>query len=198
MRLTCRYIFQLCPIFYAPRLSFAFEIYITTSNSRYVAGSDNNCIRVIDLATAAVTTLVGSGHADSTDGIGSNAAFKYPMGVALSSGDGATLFVSEFGAHRIRVVDTVTATTKTLAGSGAEVSLNSGTTVPIDGIGTNAAFKYPSGIAVNSMEGLLFVADTANNCIRVVHTDTAVVETLAGSGSDRTVDGTGTGASFRW
>jgi len=64
-----------------------------------------------------------------------------------------------------------------------------------DGTGTNATFNYLMGVTVLS-NGIIVVADTFNNRIRLVNPTSGVVTTLAGSGSPGSADGTGTGASF--
>ena len=65
-----------------------------------------------------------------------------------------------------------------------------------DGTGTNATFNYPMGVAVIPSSGMIVVADTFNNRIRLVNPTSGVVTTLTGSGSPAFADGTGTGASF--
>jgi sugar lactone lactonase YvrE len=66
-----------------------------------------------------------------------------------------------------------------------------------DGTGTDARFRGPSGIAIDSV-GNLYVADSVNNSIRKI-TLGGVVTTFAGSTSSGWdyADGTGTGARFR-
>ena len=54
-----------------------------------VADTVNHRVRLIDVATGAVTTLAGSGSASFADGTGSAASFKYPTGLAYSA-DGTT------------------------------------------------------------------------------------------------------------
>ena len=79
-------------------------------------------------------------------------------------------------------------TVSTLAGSGARGSA--------DGFGTAASFGYPRGVAVDS-GGNVYVADYTGHKIRKI-TPAGVVTTLAGSGAQGAVDGTGTAASFSW
>jgi hypothetical protein len=74
----------------------------------------------------------------------------------------------------------------TLAGS-ASYSL-------ADGAGTNASFKSPWGIGIDS-SGNLYVSDTNNHLIRKI-TPSGVVSTFAGTGTGAFADGTGTNASF--
>ena len=71
-----------------------------------------------------------------------------------------------------------------------------------DGISSVARFKSPKGIAIDSA-GNTYVADTDNNCIRMI-TPTGTVTTIAGSANatpattaEWSVDGDGTLARFR-
>ena len=64
-----------------------------------------------------------------------------------------------------------------------------------DGAGTNALFNQPQGVAVDGA-GNLYVADTANNTVRVISPG-GVSRTLAGvAGVAGSNDGNGPGASF--
>ena len=66
----------------------------------------------------------------------------------------------------------------------------------IDGTGTSAYFSAPRGVAVNSSGNLIAVSDASLNRIRLITYPGAVVTTLAGSGTNASIDGTGAGASF--
>jgi hypothetical protein len=61
--------------------------------------------------------------------------------------------------------------------------------------GGGGRFNYPDGVAVIPSSGVIVVADTNNNRIRLV-TQASVVTTLAGSGATGSANGTGTAASF--
>ena len=78
----------------------------------------NHKIRRVEVATGAVTTVVGSGTAGSADGVGGAAEFYRPAGIALSP-DGSVLFVADFSNHKIRRVEVATGAVTTVAGSGA-------------------------------------------------------------------------------
>jgi len=75
--------------------------------SRYVADTGGNTLRAVALATGAVTTAAGSGTAGAADGIGTNAAFSAPWGVAVTS-TGATVYVGDGGNHLLRSVTVAT------------------------------------------------------------------------------------------
>jgi DNA-binding beta-propeller fold protein YncE len=96
------------------------------------------------------------------------------------------------GNNAIRVLDPSTYAVRTLAGQ------PDGSSGGVDGVGTQACFNKPFGLALDA-EGLLYVADSANNCIRKITPDSKNVETFAGScGSSQAdwVDGVGTLARF--
>ena len=65
-----------------------------------------------------------------------------------------------------------------------------------DGPAATAKFDTPSGVAVKS-NGVVVVADTYNNRIRLVATD-GTVSTLAGSGGGGSADGPGATANFNF
>ena len=134
-----------------------------------------------------VTTLAGSGSASFADGTGTNASFRYPMGVAVIPSSGAIVVADTFN-NRIRLVNPTSGVVTTLAGNSQGSA---------DGTGTGASFYYPISVAVIPSSELFVVADTFNNRIRLVNPTSGVVTTLAGSGNYDFADGTGTGASFR-
>ncbi|MBB2954285.1 hypothetical protein [Sphingobacterium sp. JUb56] len=76
-------------------------------NCLYVSEWLGNRVRKIDLATSSVSTLVGSGVAGLTEGIGIVAQVNYAHALSLSS-DGAYLYITHFngaGLSRVRLSD---------------------------------------------------------------------------------------------
>jgi hypothetical protein len=133
--------------------------------------------------TYIVSTLAGTGTRGEADGSGASASFNGPTGVAV---DGAgNMYVADQGSNKIRKL-TPGGVVSTLAGSGTRGAA--------DGPGSGASFNYPTGVAVDGA-GNVYVADQGNNKIRKV-TPGGVVSTLAGSGTQGTADGPGSGASF--
>jgi sugar lactone lactonase YvrE len=153
-----------------------------TSGNVYVADTYSLKIRKITPA-GMVTTLAGSGSFGSTDGTGTAATFGYPRGIATDSS--GNVYVGDGTNNKIRKI-TPAGMVTTLAGSGASGSA--------DGTGAAATFFRPYGVATD-FSGNVYVADTQNSKIRAI-TPAGVVTTLAGSGAQGSVDGTGTAATF--
>jgi streptogramin lyase len=130
-----------------------------------------------------VTTLAGSGSYGYLDGLGTIAQFGSPYGVCTDTS--GNVYVAESSNNRIRKI-TPTGVVTTLAGSGVS-GYN-------DGIGTGAQFNNPQAVCTDYI-GNVYVADSDNNRIRKI-TPAGVVTTLAGSGINGYLDGTGTIARF--
>lgn len=164
------------------RFSDPYGIARAEDGTLFVAdGGDSNRIRRIDPA-GTVTTWAGSVEG-FRDGVGTVATFNTPSGIAL---DGAgNLYVADTGNHAIRRI-TPDGTVTTVAGTGIAGFR--------DGPGAQAQFNGPVGVAVDKA-GQVYVADTYNDRIRVIHTDGSVV-TLAGGDRPGDLDGVGADARF--
>jgi NHL repeat len=157
---------------------------IDSHDTLYVADSSNHAIRTIEPA-GVVTTFAGNGSAGSSDGVGTSARFRYPLGIALDAA--RNVYIADWGNHTIRKI-TPGGMVTTLAGLAGSSGI-------ADGTGNTARFNFPSGIASDA-DGLLYVADTDNSSIRRV-TASGQVTTVAGlSGTPGNVDGTGNAARF--
>jgi len=151
----------------------------------YVADTANNTIRKIT-PNGIVSTLAGiSGSHGSADGIGSNARFWAPFGIAADSA--GNVYVADTANNTIRKI-TPNGVVSTLAGLAGHPGNK-------DSIGANARFRNPWGVAVDGA-GNVFVADMSNDTIRKI-TPTGVVSTLAGqTGISGSLNGVGTSAQF--
>ncbi len=148
-------------------------IFVTDCGSNTPFGAAGTIRRVTP--EGAVTTIAGSwSQAGNADGTGSDARFLVPLGIAV---DGAgTVYVTDTGNGIIRRV-TPEGVVTTLAGRAEPwVSRPPVPQSPKDGIGSDAAFGYPWGIAVGP-DGNIYVADGA--AIRKVTTE-GVVTTVVG------------------
>lgn len=133
-----------------------------------------------------VTVFAGDGYSECTDGTGTAATFGDPYGVAVDAT--GNVYVADGGCSSIRKITTSGIVT-TLAGEWNSSGY-------ADGIGTVAQFGLPIGVAVNS-DGIVYVADENNNCIRQISPSGAVT-TLAGDALTHGdyADGIGTDARF--
>ena len=161
------------------------SVAVDSSGNVYVADTGNFTIRKIT-SMGTVSTLAGlAGNAGSADGIGTNAAFYEPEGIAVD-GSG-NVFVADTWNHTIRGI-TPGGTVTTIAGSAGNFGGTNAT-------GTNALFYEPQGVVVDSSDNV-FVADTGNNVIREIAANGAVT-TLAGSfGNFGYTNATGANAAF--
>lgn len=113
-----------------------------------------------------VETIAGRYHAGKRDGIGSEAQFEAPNGVA-ADGRG-TVWIADRCNHLIRSIDRKTRTVTTISGMVAAVN--------IDGIGTDASFSQPRSIAYSQSENALYIG--CEGAIRRLNLNTKEVTTI--------------------
>ena len=160
--------------------SFLDDIELDPHGNLYVADSDNNKIRII-YSNGTVSTYAGTGASGSLDGPALNATFNYPRGLELDPH--GNLYVAD--SNKIRIIYS-NGTVSTYAGTGARGSL--------DGPALNATFYRPFGLELDS-SGNLYVADTGNKKIRIIHSN-GTVSTFAGTGGYGSLDGPALNATF--
>ncbi len=166
--------------FYAPQ-----GLAVDAGGNLYVADTANGTIRKIG-TNGIVSTLAGSaGTLNSFDGIGTNANFFHPEGIAF---DGAgNLYIADTWNHTIRKI-TAAGSVTTLAGLAGYVGSS-------DGTNSKARFNRPAGIAVDGATNV-FVTDSMNHTIRKISPGGAVT-TIAGlPGCWGRADGTNSTARF--
>jgi ABC-type branched-subunit amino acid transport system substrate-binding protein len=139
--------------------------------------------RFLYMEGVTVSTLAGDGVRASRDGSAAQARFSWPGGLTVDSQ--GNLYVAEFFGHRIRRIG-ADGTVSTLAGSG--------TPGYADGHGAAAQFNAPAGLDVDAA-GNVYVADAANDRIRIIHPD-GTVDTLAGDGTRGYREGAAARARF--
>ena len=143
----------------------------------YIADAGTHTISFVDLTSSpSRVQLAGVPNmAGSSDGVGTNARFRGPRGLALSNN--ATLYVADTQNHRIRAVNLTSYTVSTVS--------------PLP-----SSLKLPSGLAI-SIDGLyLVIADSGNQQVRIIEISTSYVSLVAGTGAQGFVDGLGNAASF--
>ena len=134
----------------------------------------------MDLDTHVIQAIVGTGDENLVDGAPEEALLAQPSGIAVDE-DGV-LYVADSESSAIRAADTVSLHhVSTLVGQGL---FDFG---DVDGDRESARLQHPLG--VDYFGGIVFVADTYNNKIKRIGTESGMVSTLAGSGERARRDG---------
>jgi DNA-binding beta-propeller fold protein YncE len=201
-------------------------IVLDAARRMFIADTDNNTVRMIDLTSGTVTTVAGDPTlAGSTDGVGAAALFSKPRALAIDP-SGGTIYVADFSNNRIRKIATDTLTVSTLVifdaapqglavdGSDVLVSLSDhrvarvapdGTVTPLAGAAGAKGFVDGAGIdarfnspagLLDDGTGILYVIDAGNKAIRTIALADQMVATLAGAKSSGSADGAGRQARF--
>lgn len=155
------------------------------SCSKSSPNSNNNNNTGIPGDTPTVTTFAGSGSAGGVDGTKAQASFNDPTQIAID-GQGF-LYVADKQNNAIRRI-TPQGVVNTIAGTGASGFSN--TTGAI-------TFNFPNGVAANSGGNYIYVADEANNAIRLL-ADQSIASTFVGDGKAGLVNAADTAARFNY
>ncbi len=129
----------------------------------YVCDSKNHCIRVIDMLADPPTIDLFAGVPGTIgylDGPATSAMFNFPTFVHVA--DNGFVYIADTRNHAIRRIDPDGLTVTTIAGTG--VKGFNGDNQPA----TSAQLNSPYGVAVHP-DGRIFIADTDNNRVRVIH-----------------------------
>jgi sugar lactone lactonase YvrE len=140
----------------------------------YVADTENNRIRRVDAVTEIITTIAGTGTGGyAGDGGPATAAqILNPYAVAIApSGD---IYLADTYNQRIRRIDASSGIITTVAGDGGYGYSGDG------GPAVAARLAGPQSLAPGA-SGDLYIADTANHCVRLLSRD-GTITTVAGTG----------------
>jgi hypothetical protein len=132
-------------------------------NREYALVTDvsNHLIRKVVISTGSVTTFAGVPLSSGfVNGIGTNSQFHSAYGLAISP-DGVYALVTDFANQLIRQIIISTVSVTTLAGVTGSIGA-------INGIGTNAKFKYPYGVAISSDGAYALITEESNSLIRQI------------------------------
>jgi sugar lactone lactonase YvrE len=124
-----------------------------------------------------LATIAGGGLGGLGDGgRATQATLNSPRGVAVES-SGRFIYIADTFNNRIRVVEmrNNVGYIATLAGTG--------TAGYSEGTATSAMLNHPFGVAVDSLRGLVYVADTFNHRVRRINITTNAITTIVGTGS---------------
>lgn len=143
-----------------------------TTGNLYMADTDNNIIREVNLA-GVVSTVAGNGEQGygGDGGPATDAQLDSPLGVAVDSA--GNIYIGDTHNNRIREVVASTGNIVTIAGTGVAGFSGDG------GAATAALLSQPTAVTVDSA-GNLYIADTGNHRIREI--SGATINTVAGNG----------------
>ena len=145
----------------------------------YIVDALNNAIRMINMENGNITTVAGgindAAESNGDEGRATLATLSFPTRnvVDLMSGN---IYIAETGRNCVRMVTHATGIITTFAGNGLYGSSGDG------GQATSASLGNPTGLALDPASGDLYIADTANSCIRMVKKSTKIITTVAGNG----------------
>lgn len=122
-------------------------------------------------------SIIGTGVAgDHAENVSARQARLNQPFDAVFDASGNLLF-SDTGNHKIRRVDAKTGIITTIAGSGKAGFSGDG------GLATKAQLNEPYGLAINGND--LYFADRLNRRVRVIHLDSGLIESIAGTGASQ-------------
>jgi sugar lactone lactonase YvrE len=159
----------------AAKLASPYGVSVDNAGHLFIADTQNQRVRRVDLATGIITTVAGNGiYAFSGDGGAATAAsLYYPWSVAVDSS--GNLYIADQSNSRIRKVTASSGIITTVAGSSSSGFAGDG------GPATSASLAGPQGVVLDQ-SGHLFIVDTSNRRVRKVDLATGIITTVAGGG----------------
>jgi len=127
----------------------------------YIADYGNHCIREVDTVANKIKTICGTGELGylGDDGNGQKAQLNGPFWVSVWKEK--YLLIADADNNCIRILDLKTNIINTLTGTGKSGYIDSTTH---DG---SARYNIPAGMAIDYLSNYLYIADYANNAIRI-------------------------------
>ncbi|MGC1967209.1 MAG: choice-of-anchor D domain-containing protein [Candidatus Acidiferrales bacterium] len=159
-------------------LTNPFGVAVDGTGDVWVADYWNNRIRMYSAATGIFNSVVGNGSV--YDGLAATSGSLYfPRGPALDSQ--GNLYITDEGNNRIREVSATTGIISTVAGTNVPCAQP---TLPCGdgGQATAAAFYGPHSVNLDPTDTYMNIADSGDNRLRQVNTDTGIISTIAGTG----------------
>jgi len=167
-------------------LNEPYGVVVDRTDRVFFADRLNRRVRVIE-TSGVLTTLAGDGSGvfSGDGGPAARAGLVEPNGLALNP-DQTRLFIADVAGHRVRVVDLITGTIETFAGTGeARHDGDGGPAVQAAVFGARAVAFAP--------DGSLYVMERQGSCIRRIRN--GIIETIAGTGA-RGYTGDGADAKY--
>jgi len=158
---------------------------VDAAGNVYVADETNHTVRKISLQNEVTTVAGQAGVPGYRDGVGKDAQFSGPAGLAVDAA--GNIYVGDSVNAVIRMI-TPDGNVTTIAGEHGQHAV-------VDGIGSEARFITPYSLCIGP-DGNLYVADFGGNTIRRVTLDGQVTTLAGAAGESGYVDGTASDARF--
>jgi hypothetical protein len=165
-------------------LNYPFDVIFDGSGNLVFSDTYNHCIRRVNHETGVIETVAGSGEEgySGDSGPGRDATFNQPYGLAIDGG--GVIYIADRLNGVVRRVDGETGAVSTVAGTGEKVFSGDG------GPARKAGMVEPNGLIFSRDMKRLFIADVADNRVRVLDIASGDISTFAGNGA-ATHDGDG-------
>ena len=163
------------------QLVYPAGVAVDAAGNLFIADAGERVIRRVSAASGEISTVAGGGW-NPDDGPATDALLQGTWAVTI--GPNGDIYILEQDFHRVRRVAAHSGFITTIAGTGTWGYEGDG------GPATTAQLARPGDVAFDAV-GNLYIADSANNRIRIVNTATGIIGTFAGTGDDgwEAVDG---------
>jgi len=158
-------------------LSVPAGVALDGAGNLYIADTNNNVIREVNLRTGAISTVAGNGSPGYTGdgGAATTATLNSPEGLVVDAA--GNLYIADTDNEAVREVIAATGKISTIAGDGTGVAGFSG-----DGaLAIHAKLNAPYSVTMD-YAGNLYVADSGNDRVRQINTS-GNISTYAGTGA---------------
>ena len=175
-------------------LNFPWGVTVDSAFNVFIVDTNNMRVRFVAKSTGIITTIAGNGVAGygGDGGQATSASLLYPIGIVVDRA--GNFYIADTYNNRVRFVSKPTGIISTIAGSGSVPYPQGGGYSGDGGKATSAALNGPTGVALDGLNNL-YIADVANNCIRLVNVSTDAISTVVGSGVTAGFSGDGGPAS---
>ena len=161
----------------AALLNGPFDIAFDAAGNMYFSDTFNNRIRRVDARSGTIGTIAGNGDKGyaGDGGPATAAALAEPYGVVVDRA--GNVYTADRLNSRVRRIDAASGEITTVAGTGEAGHSGDG------GPAARAGLAEPNGLAFDTDERHLYIADVADHRVRIVDMSTGVIATFAGTGA---------------